>query len=62
MEGDKAIKADIELEFGSEGFDKFVTQLVKEGRQGILALGSDTLLMLDGRTILIKMPNTDKTQ
>ena len=62
MEGDKAIKADIELEFGSEGFDKFVTQLVKEGRQGILALGSDTLLMLDGRTILIKMPSADKTQ
>ena len=62
MEGDKAIKADIEIEFGSEAFDKFVTQLVKEGRQGILALGSDTLLMLDGVTVLIKLPSQTKTQ
>ena len=62
IEGDKAIKADIEIEFGTPAFDKFVSQLVSEGRQGILALGSDTLLMLDGKTVLIKMPSQSKTQ
>ena len=62
MEGDKAIKADSEIEFGTPAFDKFVSQLVSEGRQGILALGSDTLLMLDGKTVLIKMPSQNKTQ
>ncbi len=62
MSSDKAIKADSEIEFGSAAFDKFVAQLVKEGRQGILALGSDTLLLLDGRTVLVKMPSDAKTQ
>ena len=62
MSSDKAIKADMEIEFGSAAFDKFVAQLVKEGRQGILALGSDTLLLLDGRTVLVKMPSDAKTQ
>ena len=52
----------MEIEFGSAAFDKFVAQLVKEGRQGILALGSDTLLLLDGRTVLVKMPSDAKTQ
>lgn len=62
MSSDKAIKADMEIEFGSAAFDKFVAQLVKEGRQGILALGSDTLLLLDGRIVLVKMPSDAKTQ
>ena len=62
MSSDKAIKAEMEIEFGSAAFDKFVAQLVKEGRQGILALGSDTLLLLDGRTVLVKMPSDAKTQ
>ena len=62
IEGDKEIKADSTIEFGSAAFDTFVQNLIKEGRQGILALGSDTLLMLDGKSVLIKIPSQNRTQ
>ncbi len=62
LEREKDLKADSEIEFGSAAFDQLVTRLVKEGRQGILALGSDLLLTLDGRTVLVKMPSDVKTQ
>jgi Ca-activated chloride channel homolog len=52
----KDLKADSEIAFGTDAFDQLVTRLVKEGRQGILALGSDLLLTLDGKTVLVKMP------
>lgn len=58
----KDLKADAEIEFGSAAFDQLVTRLVHEGRQGILALGSDFLLALDGKTVLVKMPSDAKTQ
>jgi Ca-activated chloride channel family protein len=58
----KDLKADSEIEFGTTAFDQLVTRLVNEGRQGILALGSDLLLTLDGKTVLVKMPSDAKTQ
>ncbi len=58
----KGLQADSEIEFGTAAFDQLVTRLVKEGRQGILALGSDFLLTLDGKTVLVKMPSDGKTQ
>ena len=62
LDREKDLKADSEIEFGTAAFDQLVTQLVKEGRQGILALGSDFLLILDGRAVLVKMPSDVKTQ
>ncbi|MBS1811993.1 MAG: VWA domain-containing protein [Acidobacteria bacterium] len=62
LEREKDLRADQEIEFGTVMFDEFVARLVKEGRQGMLALGSDLLLTIDGRTILVKMPSDAKTQ
>lgn len=45
------------LEFGSPEFLKLVDRLVAEGRQGVLALSGDLLLLVDGETVLIKAPS-----
>ncbi len=44
------------VEFGSQEFYKLVDQLVREGREGILALSGELLLVVDGKTVLIKPP------
>jgi len=44
------------LEFGSPEFLKLVDRLVREGRQGIMALSGDLILLVDGETVLIKAP------
>jgi Ca-activated chloride channel family protein len=49
-------KPDKVLEFGSPEFLALLDRLVSEGRQGILALSGDLLLMVDGKTVLIKAP------
>jgi Ca-activated chloride channel family protein len=45
------------VEFGSPEFLKLVDRLVAEGRQGILALSGDLVLLVDGETVLIKAPS-----
>jgi Ca-activated chloride channel family protein len=62
LERAKDLKADSEIAFGTAAFDQLVARLVSEGRQGILALGSDLWLTLDGKTVLVKMPSDAKTQ
>lgn len=56
-------RADQEIEFGTAQFDELVAKLVKAGQQGLFALGTDLLLTLDGRTVLVKMPtDAEKTK
>lgn len=50
------IKADREIEFGSDDFFKLVTDLGKQNRQGELALYGNILLKVDGKTIRVKNP------
>jgi Ca-activated chloride channel homolog len=45
------------IEFGSPAFLKLVDKLVAEGRQGVLALGGNLILLVDGETVLIKAPS-----
>ena len=49
-------KPDRTIEFGTPEFYKLVDQLVREGRQGILALSGEMLIAIDGKTVLIKTP------
>jgi Ca-activated chloride channel family protein len=44
------------VEFGSEGHRRLVEKLVGEGRQGVLALRGETLLQVEGRSLLLKGP------
>ena len=53
---EKDAKADRTVEFGTEEFYQLVDRLVAEGRQGILALSGEMLLLIDGKTVLIKAP------
>lgn len=53
---EKTIKPDRIIEFGTPEFYQLVDQLVNEGRQGILALSGEMLLVIDGKTVLIKAP------
>lgn len=63
LERGKEAHADQEIEFGTAMFDELVTKLVKAGQQGLFALGTDLLLTLDGRTVLVKMPtDAEKTK
>ncbi len=55
LEREKDIKPDKVIEFGTNEFDEFVEKLVSEGRQGLLALKADLLLIQDGKVILVKM-------
>ncbi|MGH9972224.1 MAG: VWA domain-containing protein [Pyrinomonadaceae bacterium] len=56
LDREKDLKADQTIEFGTPEFYKLVDRLVQEGRQGILALSGEMLLVIDGKTILIKAP------
>ena len=51
------LKPDSVIEFGTPEFDKFAERLVGEGRQGLLALKADLLLVHDGKVVLVKMPS-----
>jgi Ca-activated chloride channel family protein len=52
----EAAKPDRVVEFGTPEFYKLVDQLLREGREGILALSGELLLVVDGKTVLIKTP------
>jgi len=52
----ETVKPDQVIEFGTPEFYKLVDRLVRDGREGILALSGELLLMVDGKTILIKAP------
>jgi Ca-activated chloride channel family protein len=52
----EAAKPDRVIEFGTPEFYKLADQLLREGREGILALSGEMLLMVDGKTVLIKAP------
>ena len=54
---EKTVKPDRVIDFGTPEFYKLVDQLVSEGRQGILALSGEMLLVVDGKTVLIKAPS-----
>lgn len=53
---EEKVTPDQTIEFGTPEFYKLVDRLVREGRQGILALSGEMLLMIDGKTVLIKAP------
>lgn len=56
----EAIKADREVDFGSDDFFRLVADLGKQNRQGELALYGNILLKVDGKTIRVKNP--ERTQ
>lgn len=56
IDREKGLKPDQVIEFGTPEFYRLVDRLVREGRQGILALSGELLLVVDGQTILIKSP------
>jgi len=45
------------VEFGTPEFQTVLDELVKEGRQGMLARGGDVYLMVQGRRVLVKCPS-----
>jgi Ca-activated chloride channel family protein len=57
IEKEATIKPDQTIEFGTPEFYKLVDRLVQEGRQGIMALSGEMLLVVDGKTVLIKAPS-----
>jgi Ca-activated chloride channel family protein len=44
------------ITFGSEEFRELAAKLVREGRQGSIALRGDILMLVDGQPVLIKAP------
>ena len=52
----ESAKPDRVVEFGTPEFYKLVDQLLREGREGILALSGELLVVVDGKTVLIKAP------
>ena len=52
----ESAKPDRVIEFGTPEFYKLADQLLREGREGILALSGELLLVVDGKTVLIKAP------
>ena len=52
----KELKADQEIEFGSDEFFRLVSELGRQNRQGELALYGNILLKVDGRTIRVRNP------
>jgi Ca-activated chloride channel family protein len=54
LDREKELRPDRVVEFGTAEFYEVVDKLVGEGRQGILALSGEMLLMIDGKTVLIK--------
>jgi Ca-activated chloride channel family protein len=49
-------KPDRIIEFGTPEFNKLVDRLLRDGREGILALSGELLMVIDGKTVLIKTP------
>ena len=56
LDREKNLKPDRTIEFGTDEFYQLVDRLVAEGRQGILALSGEMLLLIDGKTVLVKAP------
>jgi Ca-activated chloride channel family protein len=56
LDRERDLKPDRTIEFGTDEFYQLVDRLVAEGRQGILALSGEMLLLIDGKTVLIKTP------
>jgi len=52
----ESAKPDRVVEVGTPEFYKLVDQLLRDGREGILALSGELLLVVDGKTVLIKAP------
>ena len=52
----ETVKPDQVIEFGTPEFNKLVDRLLRDGREGILALSGEMLLVIDGKTVLIKTP------
>jgi Ca-activated chloride channel family protein len=52
----ESAKPDRVVEVGTPEFYKLVDQLLLDGREGILALSGELLLVVDGKTVLIKAP------
>jgi len=50
------IKPDNVIEFGTDEFFEFTDRLAKQNRQGSIAVRGDVVLLVDGKTWLIKMP------
>ncbi|MCA1591829.1 MAG: VIT and VWA domain-containing protein [Acidobacteria bacterium] len=57
LDREKTVRPDAVVEFGTPEFVRLVDRLVAEGRQGILALSGEMLLMVDGKTVLIRAPS-----
>jgi hypothetical protein len=55
LDREKDLKPDRVVMFGTPEFYQLVDKLVTEGRQGILALSGEMLLVIDGKTVLIKV-------
>lgn len=53
----ESAKPDRVVEVGTPEFYKLVDQLLREGREGILALSGELLLLVDGKTVLVKAPS-----
>jgi hypothetical protein len=53
---DEKAKPDRVVEFGTPEYYKVVDQLLRDGREGILALSGELLIVIDGKTVLIKTP------
>ncbi|MEA2204960.1 MAG: Ca-activated chloride channel [Blastocatellia bacterium] len=56
LDREKDLKPDRTIEFGTDEFYRLVDRLVAEGRQGVLALSGEMLLIMDGKTVLVKAP------
>ena len=52
----ESAKPDRVVEVGTPEFYKLVDQLLRDGREGILALSGELLVVVDGKTVLIKAP------
>ncbi len=57
VEEEEQIKPDTVIEFGTDEFYELAATLAAKGQQGTISLRGDILLSVDGKTILIKMPN-----
>ena len=52
----ETVKPDQVIEFGTPEFYKLADRLLRDGREGILALSGELLLVIDGKTVLVKAP------
>jgi hypothetical protein len=51
-----ASEPEMTIVFGTEEFSKLLDRLIAEGRQGLLAVGGDVYMELDGRRVLVRLP------